>query len=248
MYRAGRDVLSTARRRVSGGPREREWAGHRLLDRAAGLLLPDYRITDYGKSWFRDEAYFRDYERFEPSSDASADRKFFLRELLKLVDGIEGDTAEAGVYLGASSWFICEARKGHDSVHWAFDSFEGLSTPTEQDGAYWHASDLTAAEDQARRVLEPYGAKVLKGWIPEVFERADIDALAFAHLDVDLYEPTLASMEFFYPLLVPGGVIVCDDYGFDTCPGATEAVDGYMSGRPEPVLHCPTGQGVIIKR
>jgi hypothetical protein len=43
-------------------------------------------------------------------------------------------------------------------------------------------------------------------------------------------------------------VIVCDDYGFTPCPGAKEAVDDFMAGRPENVIHSPTGQGVVIKR
>lgn len=54
--------------------------------------------------------------------------------------------------------------------------------------------------------------------------------------------------EFFYDLLVPGGVLVCDDYGFTTCPEATEAVDEFMAARPKPVLHCPPGQGIVVKR
>jgi hypothetical protein len=67
-------------------------------------------------------------------------------------------------------------------------------------------------------------------------------------VDVDLYEATLGSLDFFYPRLVPGGMLVCDDYGFTTCPGATRAVDEFMSGRPEPIIHLPTGQGLVIKR
>jgi hypothetical protein len=91
---------------------------------------------------------------------------------------------------------------------------------------------------------------VVTGWIPEVFRKAeaDIGQLAFVHIDVDLYEPTRESLEFLYPRVASGGIIVCDDYGFISCPGAVRAIDEYMAGRPEPVLHCPTGQGVIIKQ
>jgi hypothetical protein len=170
-----------------------------------------------------------------------------VRELLKLVASIPGDTAEAGVFTGATSWITCEARQGL-GTHWGFDSFDGLAEPSVADEGNWQAHDLTAEEANVRRLLEPYDAKIFKGWIPEIFEKAaGLDELVFAHIDVDLYEATLASLEFFYPKLVSGGILVCDDYGYTDCPGAKRAVDEYMAGR-EPVVHATTGQAIIFRR
>jgi O-methyltransferase len=218
-----------------------------LLDRFRRCVFPEYRLTDHSKRWFIDDEFFRAYNKFLPDEPQTAERKFFLRELVRLVSQLDGDTAEAGVYTGASSWFICAERTARRSTHWGFDSFDGLSTPNTLDGKYWYRGDLAIGPDAARDALRYFDARVLQGWIPDVFQRAAIDRLVFAHIDVDLYEPTLASMEYFYPLLIPGGIIVCDDYGFSTCPGAKRAIDEYMSTRPEPVLHCPTGQGIIVK-
>jgi hypothetical protein len=206
---------------------------------------PDHAAREGLKVWHGDRALFDQMSPFD-EPQWSLDRKFFLRELLKLVDHLEGDTAEAGVYEGASSLLICEARGGR-STHWAFDSFEGLSAPTSRDGDVWSAGDVAASEASARALLEPLGAVVLRGWIPDVFAEARIERLVFAHVDVDIHDPTLASFEYFYDLVVPGGVIVCDDYGFALCPGAKEAVDSFMAERPEPVIHSPTGQGIVIK-
>jgi hypothetical protein len=50
---------------------------------------------------------------------------------MKLVAAIPGDTAEAGVFTGATSWIICDARRGM-GTHWGFDSFDGLAEPTGQ--------------------------------------------------------------------------------------------------------------------
>ncbi len=197
------------------------------------------------KVWFEDQEFQEEMARFDPDRHA-IDRKYFLRELLKLVDHLDGDTAEAGVYEGASSLLICQAR-GRRSTHWAFDSFEGLSPPTERDWSGWSAGDLAVSETGARTLLEPLGAVVLKGWIPDVFAKAKIERLVFAHVDVDIADPTTSSFEYFYDLLVPGGVLVCDDYGFTLCDGAKVAVDEFMASRPEPVLHAPTGQGIVIK-
>lgn len=231
----------------SGDERQRYAAGLTLLDKARARLAPGYRLGEHGKAWWRDDGFFDEIDQLTVGPDFSAERKFFLRELLKLVESLEGDTAEAGVYRGASSWFICRAREGRGSRHFAIDSFAGLSAPAEEDGSYWRSGDLRTHEEAAGRVLAGFDATIVKGWIPEAFSRVDTDKLVFAHIDVDLYEPTLASLDFFYPRLVPGGIVVCDDYGFTTCPGARRALDEYMSSRPEPVLESPTGQGFLIK-
>jgi hypothetical protein len=69
------------------------------------------------------------------------------------------------------------------------------------------------------------------------------------HIDVDLYQPTRDSVEFFYPRMVPGGVILCDDYGSTRCPGARRAMDEFFFEKPEgPVVDLLNGQGLAIKR
>ncbi len=53
--------------------------------------------------------------------------------------------------------------------------------------------------------------------------------ISLLNLDVDIYEPSVAVLEELYPRLVPGGVILLDDYGF--FPGETQAVDDYFKGK-----------------
>ena len=60
-------------------------------------------------------------------------------------------------------------------------------------------------------------------------------------------QPTRDSIEFFWPRINPGGILLLDDYGFFICPGARKAADDFFKGRPEPILEIPTGQGLIIK-
>jgi len=221
-------------------------AGLHLLQRAADVLLPGYVLTEHSKAWWEDEEFFTRYGRLERSK-RSSDRKFFLLQLLKLIEDVPGDTVEAGVFEGASSWLICDRLAGSDRTHFAFDSFEGLPAAGPGDATHWEVGDLEADERKVRELLAGFEAVVEKGWIPEVFAPAHDRRFALVHIDVDLYEPTLDSLEFFYPRTNPGGVIVCDDYGVTTCPGAMRAVDEYMGERPEPVLHAPTGQAVILK-
>jgi hypothetical protein len=224
-------------------PDERESVGFRVMLKLGRVLCPRYVLTDPDKAWYDDREFFGTFYAHE-DHPLPADRRFALRELLRLVARVPGDTAECGVYKGASSWFICD---GLRRTHHGFDSFEGLSAPTGADGAYWQGGDLRASEATVAELLAPFDARLYRGWIPERFDEVADRRFSFVHVDVDLYEPTRDSFAFFYPRLAPGGILLCDDYGFTTCPGARRAVDEFMVDKPEAVVHLPTGQGLVVK-
>ncbi len=220
-----------------------------LAERLAKWVYPKYIFGEFGRSWLDDRSFLAEYDRLSPKDRHAADRKFLLKSLLKLVDDVPGDTAECGVYEGASSFFICRYSNG-SRTHHLFDSFEGLPPPNQLDGRYWAAGDFASPLDKARHNLAEFSRlKFYKGWIPTTFSDVPADiSFAFVHVDVDLFEPTRAVLEFFYPRLPPGAVVVCDDYGFGFCPGATKACDEFLADKPESMVHSPTGQGFFIKR
>jgi O-methyltransferase len=161
---------------------------------------------------------------------------------------IPGNTAECGVFAGASSHLICCANEGTGKVHHVFDSFEGLSKPGESDGEHWQGGDLAFPLQKVRANLGAFDKVELhKGWIPERFPDVADQRFSFVHIDVDLKQPTLQSVEFFYPRLNEGGILICDDYGFATCPGATTAVDGFLGDKTEKMIRLPGGAGFLIK-
>lgn len=160
--------------------------------------------------------------------------------------------AECGCFEGATAWFMAD--ECPDTPLHLFDSFEGLSEPDRNDKPEgdelfeWAKGDLSASEEKVRRNLAGFdNVSYYKGWIPTRFNDVADRRFRFVHLDVDLYQPTLDSLEFFYPRMVEGGVILLDDYGFTSCPGAKKATDEFFATRPEHVLHLPTGQGLAIK-
>jgi O-methyltransferase len=246
-----RETLALTRRRLRGAsPRDRDAAGFQLLVRFARWAQPGYVVTKSGKSWFDDEEFFRAYERLSPGDRRrSAERKYFLRSLLALADGLPGDTAECGVFTGASSWFICEHFAGSGKTHHGFDSFAGLPEPAPVDGFYWRRGDCRTTEETARAALDGFEAVLYPGWIPDRFGEVADREFCFVNIDVDLYEPTRESIEFFYPRIVPGGVLVFDDYGSSLqSPGVARAVDELMADRPEALISSPTAQAFLIKR
>lgn len=183
------------------------------------------------------------------------DRCYMLLETARHVRGVEGHFAECGVRYGKSSLFLMTGA-GRDSkkcLH-VFDSFEGLSDPGVRDvkssgDSEWSKGDLAVPEDIVRRNLAEFGDRVVlhKGWIPDRFNEVENERFSLVHVDVDLYEPTRDAVAFFYPRMTPGGILICDDYGFASCPGAKQAIDEFFANKPENVLALTSGQSVVIK-
>lgn len=217
-----------------------------LIERAVKVLLPEVILGERKKAWTADEGFLNQVERSGAVSTRQLERYWVVCQYVKQSLAIEGTTAECGIYQGVTSWLICENSEGRQ--HFGFDSFSGLSRPGRYDGDYWTLGDLnTTARLAIARLAKFPNATLFAGWIPDRFAEVSDQSFAFVHIDVDLYGPTLDSLEFFYPRLVSGGIIILDDYGFLTCPGARKAADDYMSSKQEIILHLPTGQGVIVR-
>ena len=69
----------------------------------------------------------------------------------------------------------------------------------------------------------------------------------FVHIDLDLYEPTSGAIEYYFSRMVPGGIIICDDYGSLFWPGAKKALDEVGKAHGLKILSLASGQGVLIK-
>lgn len=236
----------TAKWIITGDKAQRYYA----MERFANMFNPHFHFTEAGQLWREDKAFEENYFNLVGNDFHSIDRKYTVGQFLKLIKNVPGDIAECGVYKGATAWFICAFIREHGlnkALH-VFDSFEGLSKPEKEDGAYWAAGDLATGEAACRNNLSPFDfVKYYKGWIPGRFAEVETTRFCFVHIDVDLYEPTFDSVSFFYERLNKGGIMICDDYGFDTCPGVKKAVDDFFAGKTETVIMLTTGQAFIIK-
>jgi|NGEPerStandDraft_6_1074524.scaffolds.fasta_scaffold178746_1 O-methyltransferase len=216
----------------------------------AEVLCPEFRMRYNNINWMTDESFNR-YLRFvEKPESINSGRRWMVYQLLRLTKNTPGDTAECGAYRGASSYLICSfiEHATLPKIHHVFDSFEGLSQPVGLDGAHWRKNDLRADATDAKKTLERFRkVEFYKGWIPDRFPEVADRHFSFVHIDVDIYEPTRDSMAFFYPRLSDGGIILCDDYGFKSCPGATKAVDDFLRDKPEKMVALSDGGGFMIK-
>lgn len=172
------------------------------------------------------------------------------------------DIAECGVWKGHSAYMISKIFSENQftgSFH-IFDSFEGgLSDKVEKDenllrtmsdSEVKHEKEIFSSQEiQVANVLSDFNfVKLYPGWIPARFPEVSGQHFSFVHIDVDLYEPTLDSLEFFWPRLVNGGFIVVDDYGSSQFPGATKATNEFLDkANPSFFYKVPMGACFIVK-
>jgi O-methyltransferase len=83
--------------------------------------------------------------------------------------------------------------------------------------------------------------------IPDTFGESGDLRFAFSHVDVDIHKSVLDCCRFLYPRTAMGGVIVFDDYGFPSCPGARQAVDEFFADKPEYPLVLRSGQAIVFR-
>jgi hypothetical protein len=68
---------------------------------------------------------------------------------------------------------------------------------------------------------------------------------AFVHLDLDLPRPTLAALEYFHPRLVPGGILIADDY---SDPELSACFESWFAGRQDTFIELPWSQLMIVRQ
>ncbi len=170
------------------------------------------------------------------------ERLALLAELAHRTHLVPGIVAEIGVYRGGSAEVLAAAMPGRP-LH-LYDTFEGLPEPGEDDGPTCTAGRFkgTMAEVQ-RRVPDA----ILHAGKLDVESRVPQLPHAFVHIDVDLFTSTLDALIVFYPLVLPGGIIMVDDYGCEHTPGATRAVDAFMEHAPEELV-LPDEGGAWFRR
>ncbi len=173
----------------------------------------------------------------------SPDEAYMLYATVERTAKIPGDLAEVGVFQGRSARLICEA-KGDRELH-LFDTFEGLPRPGEHDDSF-QEGQYACSLDAVREYLHSHsGVRFYKGYFPATAGPASQCSFSFVHLDVDLWESTHSALEFFYPRMNSGGVILSHDYV--QFPGVRKAFDEFFENKPEPVLELGGNQCLVVK-
>lgn len=158
---------------------------------------------------------------------------------------LDGDFVECACYRGVTARIIADI-VGFEGGrrYFLYDLFEhDPSMPHHQMAD--HGEGLF--ESVRRRFPEPE-VVITKGWVPDSFREAAPEKVAFAHIDLNNREAEIAALEFLWPRLCPGGVVVLDDYGWLAYHKQHIAEREWFAERGYPVLELPTGQGLVVKR
>lgn len=162
----------------------------------------------------------------------------------KTASVLDGSFAELGVYKGASARLICEV-KGEKKL-FLFDTFEGLPNPSVFDSPVLKGKQYTGGLDYVKQEIVSYkNVFLIKGLFPATAKEAENETFAFVHLDPDIYESVMAGLNFFYPRMTQGGIILSHDY--PSLPGVKKAFDEFFSGKPERVIDLSTDQALVVK-
>lgn len=214
--------------------------------------IPDGQFYTPLFSPWNDYGDFADYRVLAaPYTLVSRDRLYALYTLALNAIHLQGDFWECGVYKGGTARMFAEflvARGRPDLKLHLFDTFGGMPETDEKFDIHLKGDFSDTSLDEVRRVVgHPDRVEFHPGWIPDIFRGMSDSRVAFAHVDVDIYQSILDCCEFIYPRLAIGGVMVFDDYGFPTCPGARKAVDEFFADKPEVPIVLQTGQAIVVR-
>jgi len=159
-----------------------------------------------------------------------------------LAFGVPGDLVELGCNAGHSCVLIQKVIDLHDPsrrLH-AYDSFEGLPDPRPEDaGTPCRRGSMATSLQTLLNNFLSVGLKLPEvhcGWFAETLSKELPDQICFAHLDGDLYDSILISLENVFPRLSKGAICLVDDYGDPALPGVQRACDKFLADKPENIV------------
>jgi len=212
--------------------RLKKLAGHRLGEDRAFLALHAWDVRA-GKAHMQ-----------------RVEERYNLWTLACAVRARPGAYAEVGVYRGGSARFLCAA-KGDAPLH-LFDTFQGMPTVNPAtDGNFYEGEFADGTLESVRACLVDWpNVHFHPGIFPQSTAGLSSDGslrFKFVHLDVDLHLSTLHCLEWFYPRMVRGGIIITHDYGLLEVPGVKSAFDEFLRDKPEVVIPLWYSQAMIVK-
>lgn len=207
------------------------------------------------------ERYRSLYAKYQPYTMIHQDHFALNLELCNAFKHIEGDYVECGVWRGGMSAAIAEVLGKQKSIH-LFDSFEGLPPAKDIDGKEalaWQQNtsspayfDNCSAEEsfvhEAMKLAKHAHYKTYRGWFEKTLSTYEKNPISILRLDGDWYDSIKTCLNHLFPFVVPGGLIILDDY--HTWDGCAKAVHDYLSESQSPsrIYQWKDAIGYIIKK
>lgn len=203
--------------------------------------------------WNRDKVFLETYHRIKSHTLVDKYRCFELWSLVEQSKKTDGELIEIGVWKGGTGTLIAKKAQLCGIVDHVYlcDTFSGVVKNSENDSTYKggeHADTTRQAVESLLDDLELTNVTILEGIFPE--QTAHFikgSKFRFCHIDVDVYQSAKDIIEWIWQKISIGGIIVYDDYGFQSCDGITKYVEEQIHNPDRIVFHNLNGHAVIIK-
>ena len=201
------------------------------------LFVESYRLGKLTGSWKEYELHWRAYV----ACWAASQGKF-----------LPGDFVECGVNRGGLSRTVMHYigfQNVPEKKFYLLDTYNGFPESIRHIAAEPNRNDYTECYESVVATFSEFKNVILiRGEVPYTLERVVSDRICYLSLDMNCAEPEIAAAEFFWDRLVPGAVILLDDYGYSEAYRRQKAAfDRFAQARRTQVLLLPTGQGLIVK-
>lgn len=218
-----------------------------------GLSFPSANYTP----WQGDEAFMIIYNQVKNCTLVDIYRCYELWQLVKKVQSLNPHAAilEVGVWRGGTAAVMAQqlANVKSKATLYLADTFSGVAKAGSNDSFYTGGehSDTSQyiVEDLLKNKSRYPHFKILKGIFPE--DTADkiliTEQFGLCHIDVDVYTSAKDILEWVWDKLIPGAVVVFDDYGFHSCTGVTKLVEEYRDHDDMQIIHNLNGHALMIK-
>lgn len=204
--------------------------------------------------WDYDQEFLRQYEKIRNKTLVKLDRSYVLYQFAKSQAKLsKADVAQVGVYQGGTAKMIAECFANSNNKIYLFDTFQGLPQSSEEDGLKRNQNDKVRefTDVDFNEVTEYFSdlsnVEFRKGFFPDTTKGLEDRQFCFVYLDADIYKSIKDGLEFFYPRMVPGGVIIIDDYATEVWPGVEKAVQEFCVKNDISPIKTVWWQGLILK-
>jgi O-methyltransferase len=207
--------------------------------------------------WLGDEAFMYIYKLIKKNTLVDIYRCYELWQLVQNINLINPQAAilEVGVWRGGTAGIMASQLVNVNSAAnlYLADTFSGVAKAGEKDSFYkggeHNDTSQQIVEEVLRNKSQYNNYKILKGIFPEdtAHEINAAELFGLCHIDVDVYDSAKDILEWVWDKLIPGGVVVFDDYGFHSCTGVTKLVEGYRHYPDRHIIHNLNGHAIMIK-
>jgi len=207
--------------------------------------------------WKGDKDFLNIYEKIKNNTLVDIYRCYELWQLVEQTQKLNKSASilEVGVWRGGTAVVMSQKLSdlGSTADLYLADTFEGVVKTSDKDKYYTGGehSDTSQkiVEDLLQNTVKYKNYKILKGIFPEDTEHEvnSNEVFGLCHIDVDVYDSAKDIIAWVWNKLIPGGIIVFDDYGFHTCTGITKLVNEQRNMKDRIIIHNLNGHAIMIK-